>query len=95
MNSEKVQFINIDEILFTIKNTLSDDNFKLLVDSLVDRHNNGNLGFIVAEENDGGLFDRYIIRMATNEEIQETLSSLNKKDAPKVLSLKCNKRKDD
>ena len=95
LNSEKVQFINIDEILFTIKNTLSDDNFKLLVDSLVDRHNNGNLGFIVAEENDGGLFDRYIIRVATNEEIQETLSSLNKKDAPKVLSLKCNKRKDD
>lgn len=94
LNSEKVQYINISEILFTIQNTLSAEDFKILVDSLVDKHNNGDLGFIVAEENDGGLFDRYIIRMATNEEIQETLSSLNKKDAPKVLSLTRTKKDD-
>jgi len=85
LNSKKVQFINIDEILFTIQNTLSAENFKILVDSLVDKYNNGNLGFIVAEENDGGLFDRYIIRIATAEEISDSLDTLNIKSESSTL----------
>lgn len=94
LNNENVQFINIDETLPTIQNTLSSEDFKTLVDSLIDKYNNGNLGFIVFEENDDSLFAHYIIRKATEEEIHQSFSSLNIEGSAKVLSLTRTKKDD-
>lgn len=87
LNNDKVKYINLEETLPVVKKVLSDEDFKVLLDNLVLRRSSGNLGFIVTEENtEYSLFNRYVIRLASEEEVQDYLSSLNNKEKTKILS---------
>ncbi len=93
MNNDKVKYINLEETLPVVKGILLDDDFKVLLKTLVSKRNCGNLGFIVANENnEDSLFNHYIIRLASDEEVQDYLSSLNKKEKNIVLSLNATKK---
>ena len=95
LNSENVKYINLDETLPIFQETLSEEDFKILLDSIIEKHNSGGLGFIVVEEQDE-LYSRYAIRIASDEQMIETLASFNKKKDTKILNLKKDiKRKDD
>ena len=56
-----------------------------LMNSLMEKYNSGNLGFIVAEETDNGLYNRYVIRIANEEEINKSLKNLTIKDKNSTL----------
>ena len=84
MNNENVKYINLEETLTPIREVLSDDDFKLLVDALLRKHNSGNLGFLTVSDHDG-MFTRYIISIANEDEIQNNLNDLNKKEKNKSL----------
>ena len=87
LNNDKVKYINLEETLPVVKKVLSDEDFKVLLDNLVLRRNSGNLGFIVTEENtEYNFFNRYVIRLVSEEEVQDYLSSLNNKEKTKILS---------
>lgn len=95
LNNDKVKYINLEETLPVVQEVLSDEDFKALLDTLVLKRNSGNLGFIVSEENnEDSFFNRYVIRLASEEEVQDYLSSLNKKEKAKVLSLNPTKKDD-
>ena len=49
---------------------------------------------ILTENNEDSFFNRYVIRLASEEEVQDYLSSLNKKEKAKVLSLNPTKKDD-
>ena len=86
LNNDKVKYFNLEETLHSIQKVLSDEDFKTLLDTLVLKRNSGKLGFIISEENSEiTLLNRYVIRLASEEEVQDYLSSINKKE--KVLSL--------
>ena len=92
LNNDKVKYINLEETLPVVQGVLSDEDFKALLDTLVLKRNSGSLEFIVSEENnDDSFFNRYVIRLASEEEIQSCLSSLNKKNT-KVLCLELTER---
>ena len=91
LNNDKVKYFNLEETLHSIQKVLSDEDFKTLLDTLVLKRNSGKLGFIVSEENSEiTLLNRYVIRLASEEEVQDYLSSINKKE--KVLSLNPTKK---
>ncbi|MBQ3474691.1 MAG: hypothetical protein IJH20_00755 [Bacilli bacterium] len=95
LNNDKVKYINLEETLPVVQEILSDEDFKALLDTLVLKRNSGNLGFIVSEKNnEDSFFNRYVIRLASEEEVQDYLSSLNKKEKAKVLSLNPTKKDD-
>lgn len=93
INSEKVKYINLEKTLIPIQKVLSDDDFKLLVDGLLEKHNSGNLEFITVNDYDGVL-TRYRINIASENEIQEQLETLKRKEKNKILSLKPIKKDD-
>ena len=84
LNSNRVRYINLEETLPAIERTLSEEDFKALVDFLVLKRNSGALGFIVADEIDD-LVNRYAIRLATEEEIQSNLAAFKAKDPTRVF----------
>ncbi len=84
INSENVKYINLEETLTPIQGVLSDDDFKLLVDALLEKHNSGNLGFLSVNDHEG-MFTRYIISIANEDEIQSDLNALNTKEKKKSL----------
>lgn len=84
INSENVKYINLEETLTPIQEVLSTDDFKLLVDTLLEKHNSGNLGFLTVNDHEG-MFTRYIISIANEDEVQNQLDILNKKEKNKVL----------
>lgn len=77
INSENVKYINLNETLTPIHEILAPDDFKLLVDTLVGKHNSGNLEFLIVTDHES-MFTRYKIGIASEEEIQEQLDALNK-----------------
>ena len=89
LNNDKVKYINLEDTLPSIQRVFSDEDFNTLVGTLVSKRNAGNLGFITIEEFGG---DGYVIRLATDEETQNYLSSLTKEGFPKVLSLTSDKK---
>ena len=93
INSKKVKYINLEKTLIPIQKVLSDDDFKLLVDALLEKHNSGNLEFITVNDYEG-MFTRYKINIASEDEIQEQLETLNRKEKNKILSLKPIKKDD-
>lgn len=95
--NEKIEYINLEEVLPLVQEVLSDDDFGTLLDTLTEKYDAGNLKFIVVNDHFEGMFTRYIIRVATEGEVNDTLSQFNKKGETKVLNLKnkCNKRKGD
>ena len=84
INSENVKYINLEETLPPIQEVLSSDDFNLLVDTLLKKHNSGNLGFIAVNDH-MEMFTRYIISIASEDEIQTHLDFLNKKEKNKIL----------
>lgn len=95
--NERIKYIDLEEVLPPAKEVLSNEDFGSLLDTLTEKYNDGNLNFIVANDRYEGLFTRYIVRVATDEEVQNTLSSFKKENQNKVLSLRNTspKRKDD
>lgn len=84
LKSEKIKYINLEETLTPIREVLSDDDFKLLVDALLEKYNSGILGFLAVSDHED-LFTRYIIRIANEDEVQNELDVLNKKEKNKKL----------
>lgn len=88
LNNDKVKYINLEETLPVLQEVLLYEDFKALLDTLILKRNAGNLEFIVVTENDDDSFyNRYIIKVATAEEVQNCLVSLSQARARKVLSL--------
>ena len=77
INSENVKFINLSETLIPIQEVLAPDDFKLLIDALVEKYNSGKLGFLNVTEH-MSMFTRYKIDIANKDEIQKQLDSFNK-----------------
>ncbi len=77
INSENVKYINLSETLTPIHEVLAPADFKLLVDTLVGKYNSGNLGFIIVTDCKS-MFTRYKISIASEDEIKEQLTALNK-----------------
>lgn len=95
LNNEKVKYINLEETLPVVQEVLSDEDFKVLLDTLVLKRNAGNLGFVVATENgDDSFVNRYVIKLASEEEVKNYLSSLSQKEKTKFLSLNPTKKDD-
>ena len=84
ISNDEVKYINLEDTLPSIQRVFSDEDFNTLVGTLVSKRNAGNLDFITIEEFGG---NGYVIRLSTDEEVQNYLSSLNKNGASKVLSL--------
>lgn len=84
INSENVKYINLEETLTPIQEVLSDDDFKLLVDTLLEKHNSGSLGFLAVNDHES-MFTRYIITVANEDEVQKSLNALNEKKNNKSL----------
>lgn len=76
-----------------IQEVLSVDDFRLLVDTLLAKHNSGNLGLLVVNDHEG-MFTRYIISVASEDEVQKYLRALNKKVKNKVLNFNSVKKDD-
>lgn len=93
INCENIKYINLEKTLAPIQEVLSADDFKLLVDALLTKHNSGNLGFLTVNEHKK-MFTRYIISIASEDEVQKHLDALNKKGKNKVLSLNSIKKDD-
>lgn len=84
INSENVKYVNLTETLTPIKEILSPDDFKLLADTLMEKYNSGNLGFLIVTDHQS-MFTRYKISIASEEEVQEQLNALNKKSENRSL----------
>ena len=84
LNSEGVKYINLEETLTPIQEMFKEDDYKLLVDNLLERHKAGNLGFLLVREGDG-MFQRYVISVANESIIKEQIDNLNKKFKNKSL----------
>lgn len=93
INSKNVKYINLEVTLTPIQEVLSADDFKLLVDSLLAKHNYGNLGFLTVNDHEG-MFTRYIISIDNEDEVQKHLDAINKKEKNKVLTFNPTKRDD-
>ncbi len=93
INSENVKYINLEETLTPIQDVLSANDFKLLVDALLAKHNSGNLGFLTVNDHEG-MFTRYIICIASEDEVQKHLDAINKKEKNKVLTFNPTKKDD-
>lgn len=87
LNSEKVKFINLEKLFPIMQENLSSDDFKLLLDSLLEKFDAGSLEFTTVTEQDD-FFDHYTIMIASNEKVQDILFNINKNEENKVLSLK-------
>lgn len=87
LNSQNVIYINIDEVLPMIKNTLSSDDFAGILSILEEKHKSGKLGFIAVDEKDS-FYDKYTIRLATEEEIFNSLARLKNKNHRLVKKIK-------
>lgn len=79
LDSKNVLYINIDEVLPMIKNTLSSDYFTETLNVLEEKYKSGKLGFIAVDEKDS-FYEKYTIRLATEEEIFNSLVRLKNKN---------------
>lgn len=76
INSKNITYINLIETLKPIKEVLTGEDFKLLIQALLEKHNSGNLGFVVVNEC-FSTFDRYIINIAKEDEIESQLNEIS------------------
>ena len=86
LNSQNVRYINIERVLPIIKDYLSAEDFHELLSSLLQRYSVDDIGFITVIENDC-FYGRYTIRIATEEEIQNSLAKLKSKNLKLVKKL--------
>lgn len=85
--SKNVKYINLQEILPIIKKVLSDEDFNLLLDTLLNNYNSGNIKFITINENyNADIDDFYIIKIVNDEQLQNYLDSLNEDVKKKTLN---------
>lgn len=77
INSEHIKYVNLTETLTPLQEILQPDDFKLLVDTLMEKYNSGNLDFLVVTDHQS-MFTRYKISIASEDEVQEQLNALNK-----------------
>lgn len=90
INSKNVKYINIEKVLTSIQEVLTRDDFKLLIDNLLKKHNSGKLEFIMVKEHKS-MFTSCIISIASEEEFKNSLLELNKKEKSKALILNLTK----
>lgn len=87
LNSDKVKFINLEKLLPIMQENLSVDDFKLLLDGLMEKFDAGLFQFTTVTEQDG-YFDHYIITIASKGKVQDILFNFNRNEENEVLSLK-------
>ena len=76
--SDKVKYINLDKTLPILKEIFTDDDFKLLTDSLNSKYKSGNLNFV--ELNESGSFSyKYVVKVSNNNDVEKYFSLLNNK----------------
>ena len=79
INSKNVKYINLEETLAPIKEILSPEDFKFLIDALLKKYKLGNLNFL-SITNHEDMFTQYKISIASETEVQEQLNVLNSKN---------------
>ena len=75
----------LDAPLPYVKETLSKEDFEKLLQTLIERYNNGNLKFIIQEETRKSMWERFTIRFATKEEIQHSVATITSNSNHKSL----------
>ena len=93
INNKNVKYINLEKTLTPIQEVTSADDFKLLVNDLLAKHNSGNLGFLTVNDCDE-MLTRYIISVASEDEVQMHLGNIYKKGKNKVLTFNSTKKND-
>lgn len=87
LNSDKTKYINLDDIVSAIEEVINREDLNVLLENLYQKYKNGQLGFISYTENtkNNSMFDYYIIKLETEEKINEIIESV--KGRVKVLTL--------
>lgn len=89
LTNEKIKYIDLDGVLPVVQSVLVVEDYKSLVDTLLEKRNSRVLNFIVVEGRDE-IKDDYCIRIANDEDVSQILSRYANKDGNKVLSKKTN-----
>ena len=89
INSKNVKYINLEETLAPIKEILSPEDFKFLIDALLKKYKLGNLNFL-SITNHEDMFTQYKISIASETEVQEQLNVLNSKNMGLIYTKKDN-----
>lgn len=87
INSENVKYINLEETLTPIKDILSPEDFKHLIDVLLEKYKLGNLNFL-SITNYEDMFTQYKISIASETEVQEQLDTLNNRNMGLIYTKK-------
>lgn len=84
INSENVKYINLEETLKPIQEIFSPEDFKLLIDAILEKHKLGKVKFLTISVHEN-MYTRYKISIANEEEIENQLRNLNKEEQTKKL----------
>ncbi len=84
INSANVRYINLEETLVPIKEVLSPEDFKFLIDALLKKYKLGDLNFL-SITNHEDMFTQYKISIASEDEIKTQIEDLDKKGTRKIL----------
>ena len=84
INSKNVKYINLEETLAPIKEVLSPEDFKHLIDALLEKYKLGNLNFL-SISNHEDMFTQYKISIASEDEIKTQIEGLDKMGKRKIL----------
>ena len=84
INSENIKYINLEETLTPIKEVLSPEDFKFLIEVLWKKYKSGNLNFL-SISNHEDMFTQYKISIASEDEAKTQIENLNKKGKSKIL----------
>lgn len=84
INDEKVKYLNIEETLTPIKKILTKKDFNLLISDLLEKWKSGNINFLSINEHQD-MFSRYIISIASEEEVLTEFNNLTKTDKSRIL----------
>ena len=80
INSKNVKYINLEETLAPIKEILSPEDFKFLIDALLKKYKLGNLNFL-SITNHEDMFTQYKISIASEDEAKTQIENLNKNNS--------------
>lgn len=79
LDCKNVQYINLEETMSILIDVLTDDDLQSLLESLLKKHNDGALEFITVTKESDTINRAYKIKVASDEEIQESVTELNRK----------------
>lgn len=78
LNNENVKYINLNEILPSLKETLFKEDYALLIEALLEREKNNNIKFITTKDNKS-TYARYKIEIISSEQAFEIINNLDTK----------------